>query len=107
MPVACARGGQRRTGSRRRPPARRCAAAWTRGAGGAPRACAPGSPGGGLRLRLARERLGVLLRLLVANERLVVLAPDERLDALVRDVVVDLDGRGLHEVAGRRDERAG
>ena len=40
------------------------------------------------------------------DERLVVLAPDERLDAVERDVVVDLLGRALHEVARRRDERA-
>ena len=46
-----------------------------------------------------------LLRRFGADERLVVLAPDERLHPVERDVVVDLLGRALHEVAGRRDER--
>src|SRR5215212_9181 len=45
-------------------------------------------------------------RLLGADKRLVVLAADERLDAVERDVIVDLARRALHEVARGRDERA-
>ena len=45
-------------------------------------------------------------RRLGPDQRLVVVAADERLDAVERDVVVDLLRRALHEVARRRDERA-
>src|SRR3990170_5722791 len=45
--------------------------------------------------------------LLGPDERLVVIAADEVLDAIVGDVVVDLDRRALHEVRARRDQRAG
>src|SRR6185436_6066100 len=74
------------------------------------RGSARGGPGLGVLDRdLARHvgldgaaRLGHLagllrLRRLGAHERLGVLALDERLDAVERDVVVDLDGRALHE----------
>ena len=44
--------------------------------------------------------------LLVADQRLRILAADERLDALASDVVGDLLRRALHEVRGRRHERA-
>ena len=46
------------------------------------------------------------LRGLGAHERLVVLALDERLDPVEGDVVVDLDGRALHEVRAGRHEGA-
>ena len=45
------------------------------------------------------------LRGLGADERLVVVAADERLDAVERDVVVNLRRRALHEVARRGDQR--
>ena len=41
-----------------------------------------------------------------AGQRLVVLAADEGLDALARDVVVELERRALHEVGRRRHEGA-
>src|SRR5687767_5709515 len=79
----------------------------------------PGSRGRGRGLGVGRSlRLGrgVVVRaqpaplgsrrLLGANERLVVLAADESLDALARHIVVNLARWALHEVARRCDERA-
>ena len=45
--------------------------------------------------------------LLRADEGLVVLAADEGLDAVVGDVVVDLDRRALHEVRAGGNQRTG
>src|SRR5512146_1347087 len=45
-------------------------------------------------------------RLLRADERLVVLATDERLDALARLIVRALARRALHEIRAGRAERA-
>src|SRR5207237_1606826 len=83
-----------------------------RDADAAPRAVPGGSLRGSCRLgghgrRLAGELPELPLRgRLGPDERLVVLAADERLDAVERDVVVDLLRRALHEVARGRDERA-
>src|SRR5687768_9829939 len=92
-----------------------------RDAGAAPQGlrAAPGVAESGLpptslrggRRRSWRLRAGELAELplrrrLGAHEGLVVLAADERLDAVVGDVVVDLERRALHEVARRGDERA-
>src|SRR6476659_3466327 len=56
--------------------------------------------GGHHRFTVALGDLAPLGRfcLLGANERLVVLAPNKRLNAIERDVVMDLAGRALHEV---------
>src|SRR3990170_508615 len=92
-----------------RPPAAQRRLNLARGVGAVPPAGALDPSlrcGGDLRLRPGELAKGSLLGSFGADKRLVVIALDERLNAIERDVVVDLLRRALHEVARRSHEGA-